>query len=171
MRLTDERRDGMARHIGLAKHLAGSFARWWPGREDDFFEVAYISLCEAACEMDPEDRKFGAHAARRIRCDLKDLQDYLAVRNREKIGIDSEPAGPGDLESVEDRDFADWVLGRISCKGRDLCGLVWKNGLTITEAARELGISRASGWATYERCVLDLIRQRACIRQAMGVPS
>lgn len=73
--LTDEQREMVLRHLGLADSIANRFFRSVPGaEEEDVFQQAYLALIRAVSSYDPgRGISFGTYAYRVIENELRDM--------------------------------------------------------------------------------------------------
>lgn len=153
----DESRDRLLEHCcdrleRLARKMLSSFptVRRWE-QTDDVFQNAAMRLMRSLREVKPESvRHFYALAATQIRRELIDMARHYGGANGEARNLESHKSSeddrsffaPADLTNAPDR-LASWTelhnhIADLPDKQREVCELLWYQGLTQVEAAELL---------------------------------
>jgi RNA polymerase sigma factor (sigma-70 family) len=140
----------------LARKMLSDFpsVRRWE-QTDDVFQNAAMRLMRALREVKPESvRHFYALAATQIRRELIDLARHYGgangapasfeSRNRNSTNDERDEFEPGELTNAPDR-LASWTelhehIANLPDEEREVCELLWYQGLTQPEAAELLGM-------------------------------
>lgn len=157
----DASREQLFRHCcdrleRLARKMLSDFpsVRRWE-QTDDVFQNAAMRLMRALLEVKPESvRHFYALAATQIRRELIDLARHYGGANGAQASFESRnqtspsderPAfEPAELTNAPDR-LASWTelheqISNLPDEEREVCELLWYQGLTQPEAAELLGM-------------------------------
>ncbi len=138
----------------LARKMLSSFptVRRWE-QTDDVFQNAAMRLMRSLREVKPESvRHFYALAATQIRRELIDMARHYSGTNGEARNLESRRqkssddersvVAPADLTNAPDR-LASWTelhnhIAKLPDEEREVCELLWYQGLTQPEAAELL---------------------------------
>lgn len=154
--MTDEEREAIERrnalveqNLGLVRKMVGQLTRamlWRIGGRDEADSVGLRGLLKAAQGFDPaRGTKFSTYACVTIsRCLYRAAGEYRA---REPLPVDDHLwARPDErLDQIDLQDQIERVkraMRRLSAPQRKVLRLTCLQGLTVTEAARKLGVSK-----------------------------
>lgn len=157
-----------ARFEKLARKMLGSFPqlRRWE-QTDDVFQNAAMRLMRSLRDVKPESvRHLYALAATQIRRELIDLARHYsgangAARNLESRNRQTQhDEQPVDLTNAPDR-LASWTelhthIANLSSDEREVCELLWYQGLTQPQAAELLAIPLRTLKRRWQRVRMNL---------------
>ena len=140
--LTPTQSDLAARYVPMARWLArtsGLRRGNWARRRDDLFGVAFVALCTSARDYrEPSPIPFASFARWRIVGEVgKALAEDMPMSD-----FGNRPDPHDNLAGVEAIDAAEALLRKLPSLHAQVLRLVVLDGLTQTEAGRQLGLSQ-----------------------------
>jgi DNA-directed RNA polymerase specialized sigma24 family protein len=164
--LTPDQADLAGRYVPLAKRLARPFWMGKPGsRRHDAESAAMTRLVEIAGQA--RYRHEGGYVAlarlavpNAIRDELRRMRTTLD--KRVKYGCIRTTPHPKPRPVPPDRspdwnDYLDTCLARLGGLHKKVFALVWRDGLTVSEASRAVGMTHRHIWFVYQEA-LQILR-------------
>lgn len=146
-------------HVALARKMARSFARRVPPLwRDEFESAAMLALVDAAQQWEPERSDFGPYLNCKINFCLIDTCRKLFRRSRALPLAEWYDAGYADPRGLDDADAFEAVIRPVSFRQRSLLRAVYRDGLTLAQAGRAMGLSSSYPFHLH-RQALDEIRE------------
>lgn len=166
-RLSDNRRELAARAVGMAAVVARDAARTWARMaQDDLPELrsaAFWGAVRAASSWDPDKGPFEYWARLHARAEIREFLSKRARRRRRKPPpchleyAHSVPDDRGaDTDRVDAEDRFDALVRGLPTQHRDLCVQIYRHGLSLTDAALAVGLSKSRACRVHQEALAML---------------
>src|SRR5215213_3736761 len=148
-RLTEEQQALAEEAVSRAKRIADRYARIFPEYEDDLKSSANWGAVRAASTFNPEGNGVWERwSGLCIRGEIKDFLNNSYLKRRSlwpQEALQGVESGEGETAQVDAADSLERLLALLPPTYKELCSLVYKMGMTPTQAGVALGYTPNHG--------------------------